>query len=197
MGGPQLVVRLVRHDGKVLEFYDDMPMDELLAVYPDYVVCQDQFQENGQVRRKLLTAKDVLLKGQVYLLLNKRMLLQQQKAPNQKPLHPVRGVHSNSANGAALKATRNLPMDVPIAGRDKSAHPATKPVYPREELGRIIERGSVKIITEKGTHELSGRQLTHLLNPERALTLLQVATYRVSESGSRMYRVRKVQAHLA
>ncbi|KAL3677146.1 hypothetical protein R1sor_027094 [Riccia sorocarpa] len=171
-GGPQQVVRLVRHDGKVLEFYDDMPAEELLVVYPDYVVCQDQIEESGQVRRKLLAANDVLLKGQVYLLLNKRTLQpHQQKAqhPNHKSIHHGNRVHGN---GAAPRVSRNLPMDVPTAGREHSAHPqhmkvTVKPVFPKGELGQIMERGSVKIITAKGTHELSGRQLTQMLNPHR------------------------------
>ncbi|KAL2608903.1 hypothetical protein R1flu_027476 [Riccia fluitans] len=176
-GGPQQVVRLVRHDGKVLEFYDDMPVEELLVVYPDFVVCQDQVQENGQVRRKLLSAKDVLLKGQVYLLFHKRTQQQQKPHhPNQKAVHSGHRVHVNGANingVAAPKATRTHPMDVPTAEREQSAHPqqkrvAVKGVFPKEELDRLIERGSVKIITENGTHELSGRQLTRLLSPHGA-----------------------------
>lgn len=103
-GAPQQVVRLVRQDGKVLEFYDDMPVEELLVVYPQYVVCQDQVQENGQVRGKILSAKDTLRKGQVYLLLNMPPQ-QQQKAVHQlqarKGPHQGQRMHVNGANGPA------------------------------------------------------------------------------------------------
>ncbi|BBN19357.1 hypothetical protein MPTK1_8g10000 [Marchantia polymorpha subsp. ruderalis] len=178
-GGPQEVVRVVR-DGKVLEFDNDMAVEELLSVYPKSVVCQDQVQENGKMRRRMLAPKDVLRRGQVYLLF--RIPTQQQQQQKQQAPSTLQQQQAQMQQRAIPhKAPKVHPVNVPTTApapvpsrQQQQLHnnangatklgPVMKSTISKQQIAKILQEGSVKITTKNGVARLSGAQLTRLLN---------------------------------